>query len=248
MSYLVLPAGSGVGGDYVEGDEWTPTHGTRTRNNFIDHETRIAALENTTGVLSIGTSTTPANPTNLTTLGTVDWWTPLNNGSPMLAQGVGYPYRKRFGREFIRNYWIYGDGNGQTFTGNVLTGISCTAADSSQRAALTAFVSFFILFSNTGGAINYGYGVVLRASRTQRTLHLGTRVWSGVMTVTAHLSDNSVTEQTTTLTAGAGAGAEFDTPITYRATSDHEELHIEVRFTTNSGSGPHTCNLYGYVV
>lgn len=45
MSYLILPAGSGIGGDYVEGDEWTPTHGTRTRNNFEDHQGRISALE-----------------------------------------------------------------------------------------------------------------------------------------------------------------------------------------------------------
>ncbi len=252
MSYTALPDGTGPGGAYADGDEWTADlHATRTKTNFADHESRILTLEglvaNVSGVLSIGTNTTPTNPTVLSTVGTVDWWTMINNSTPLNAQGTGYPYRKRFGREFVRNHWIYGDGNGSSFTGNIITGVTMTAADNQNRVAQTAFVSFFLWYSTTGGATKYGYGLVVRATRTQRTLNVGTRVWSGVMTVTAHLTDGSVADQTTTLTAGAGAGAEFNTPITYRASNDREELHVEVVFTTNSGSQPHTCNIYGYI-
>lgn len=49
MAYTQLTGGSGVGGDYQEGDEWTPAIATEVRDNFDDHEARVVALEGAGG-------------------------------------------------------------------------------------------------------------------------------------------------------------------------------------------------------
>jgi len=49
MPYEDLPGGTGPGGDYADQDEWTPAIATVVRDNFINHEARIVALEDGPG-------------------------------------------------------------------------------------------------------------------------------------------------------------------------------------------------------
>lgn len=57
MAYTQLPGGSGSDGDYVVGDDWTQDEANLTRDNFDDHEDRIAALETEAGTLSSDAAT-----------------------------------------------------------------------------------------------------------------------------------------------------------------------------------------------
>lgn len=45
MAYTTLTGGTGGGGDYADGDSWTPAIATMVRDNFEDHEARILAAE-----------------------------------------------------------------------------------------------------------------------------------------------------------------------------------------------------------
>jgi hypothetical protein len=248
----VVPAG----GADVDRNEWNDSHiaAGGTDGQFLQRDSAQtdgwkwadAITPPVAGSVVIGTSVATSSPVNLTALGTKDWWAPTNNTTNLHLQTQPYPNRKLVGRAFLEHWWVAGASGITVFTGALLTTISATAADNRANSALAAFGTGALCFNGTGGVTGYGWGMRVKASTVSTVLHFGSRIWSGVATITASLTDGSAST-TGTITAGAGLGAEFDTPVTFNAASNEADLIINVILTTNSGSSPHLGLVYGYI-
>jgi hypothetical protein len=197
------------------------------------------------GALTVSADAAITSPVNLTTVGTFDWGAPTNNTTPLQLQTAPYPNRKLNGRAQPEFYWIYAGGAGMTaFTGAVGATISATAADNMAQSALSAFGTGAMIFTNTAAVVGYGFALRVRAGKVSRTMRFGARMWSGIYTLVAHLSDGSAVDVTKTYDTGAGAGTEREWTITYNAANDNEFLTILFTLTTNRGSGPHVGLVY----
>ena len=195
------------------------------------------------GALSIAGPNAVTSPVNLTTQGTVDWMAPLGNTAAWSRQD--YPNRKMYPTDvgFLDHKWIWGPGLA-LFTGALLTGVSATAADNMQQYALTNYATGGLGFWSAAGAVNYGFYLLCHAGTTSRTLKMLSRIWSGVLTVTAHLSDGSAADVSATMDSGAGAGMEQEFVITFNAGRPDAVLTVTALVTTNHGSQPHTGLVY----
>lgn len=104
--------------------------------------------------------------------------------------------------------------------------------------SLTSSTTYVGIYTATAGIISYGCRFVARADAAARTMKIYGGVFSGVITVTAHLSDASAADATSTHNTGAGVNADRMWTVVYNAARDGQVLEVTMLLTTNSGSSP----------
>ncbi len=200
------------------------------------------------GALSIGSATAITSPVVLSTLGTVDWFAPINNTAAIQLQPLGYPYRKRYGALFYDMWYMWGPSGTSLTTQGAAVTLTMTAADSCAGQALTAFATCVILFSAVGGHVGWGIGIRVRASQTSRTLTVGFHAFSAIITVEARLTDGSASPVSNTFDTGAAANMDREFSITFNSAAYADSyLVVTAIVTTNRGSTPNVGLLYGYI-
>jgi hypothetical protein len=198
------------------------------------------------GHLTISGPAAIVSPVNLTTLGIVDWFTPVNNATPLHLQTT--PHKKMFGYGFLEHWWVYGPSGFSSFTATTTTSVSSTASDDATNNPLTNYNSFALIYNSGAGLVGYGWAIRVRARQGSRTLKLGIHGFSGAFTITAHLSDASAPDVSTVFTVAPSASDEKEFTIAYNAASDNEVLTVTCLLTSNSGGGgPNVGMLYGYI-
>ncbi len=187
--------------------------------------------------LSLADAAAPAT-LNLTTEGTIDWVAQTaTNAHLYLVANSTLNAKAKGGRRLANGHnWIFGAQN--VFSASTSTGDPVYSATATDVVGINtiASVNNGQRYSVSSGIINWGFGFLLPAFPTARTLRVywanGTGT-GGTVTITATLSDG--TTQTTTHN-GAGAVAQRKTTITFAALG--QEMYVSFIVTAmNAGGG-----------
>lgn len=183
------------------------------------------------GTLTMISGTSPAN-LNLSTEGTLDWF--CLGGSitePWLATSTTH-HEKVNGQMANTFRWVMANSNTQlgTYAGTALPVITTSGSDDTGDpiAGLTDGQSIF-----DPGALILNYGWTFNApadENQQRVLRIYGGVYKGTVSITASLSDNSVTQATNYITDNSSTTYTQWT-VTYKAARDGQKLNIAASIT-----------------
>ena len=188
-----------------------------------------------TGSLSVSTSSFPGSTTNLTTVGTFDWFWWGNTGDPATVpnyanSGATVLHWKKGGELWKSVQWLgrsIASAPG-TFPGS--TTLTSTASDDSYGTALSATDGSYAQTSGTG----FGYQINIPASTTSRTLRLYVGAKGVTTTIAASLDDASASNASTTYNAASGVNVQQTVDIVFQAGSS-TRLRVTVTATTLNG-------------
>ena len=183
------------------------------------------------GSLTVVNAALPGGTVNFTTEGSIDWFAPtafldaprqlsLSNASN--SKKMGGWIRESFDWNWVPEGLNNGTAASQARTVN--TGDNINGA-----TTLTANTTAPYLWSgSTSPSAGWGYTFRVPATNTQRVLRIYTFYFSLNVIVTAHLSDGSAADASTTFSAASGAGGSKMVTITYKASTPGAELSVSV--------------------
>jgi len=193
-----------------------------------------------TGSLTVSTGAFPGTTTNLSTVGTFDWFWYGNTGNPGTgAVGGGVDWSSststslhaKKGGELYRSFtWV---GHGVHSSTGVYPGVTTftsTASDDNYSVAMSATDGTYDVMTATG----LGYQINVSASTTSRTLRLYTGAKGVITTISASLDDGSATPASATFSAASGVHVFQSIDIVFQAASS-TRLRVTVLATTLNG-------------
>jgi hypothetical protein len=192
------------------------------------------------GSLSVSVGAFPGSTTNLSTVGTFDWYWYGNTGNPGVGgSGGGTDWGSstatslhwKKGGSLYRDFTWVGHGISSTpatFPGT--TTFTSTALDDSYGTALSATDGTYDLVTATG----LGFTINTSAAPISRTLRIYCGAKSVTITIAASLDDGSATPATATFNAATGVNVQQAVDIVFKGGSS-TRLRVTVTATTLNG-------------
>ena len=182
------------------------------------------------GSLNASHTLAPSSVINLSVEGARDWFAPAGSTS-------GNYHSKMLGGQIMKSFdWV--TAGGAFFAQGSSYSINSAASDDATGLSLASFKTDQGMFMPGSGT---GFGFRLRApanSSEVRTLKLYCSVFSGALTLTAHLSDGSAADVTDVVDVGAAGYNFFVWTVSYQSARDGQEVELSGILTTNRGSTP----------
>lgn len=187
-----------------------------------------------TGSLSVTTSAFPGSTTNLSTVGTFDWYW-LGPGGPSVPvpswanQATTVFHWKKGGTLFKSLTWFGAGASSAPSTFPGTTTFTSTTSDDSDAAALSATDGSYFIVSGAAG-----YQINTSASPTSRTLRLYVGAKGVTTTIAVSLDDASATPTSTTYNAASGVNVQQTVDIVFQSATP-TQLRVIVSATTLNG-------------
>lgn len=179
-----------------------------------------------------------SSPVNMTTDGTIDYIAIGTHGTSLPRSYTLPGVKLSGGGVFLETFFWLGGGQAVTiFTQNNGTAVTATGADYAGGGALTNNVAGAGVYVSTSG-VGYGFTISAPALPTSRRLRLYIGHYSCVLSVTAHLSDDSVTPVTLTSDSGVTTAIEKLFEFNFASVAAGVNLVVTATVTTNRGGGP----------
>lgn len=195
------------------------------------------------GSLAISVAAFPVATTNLSTVGTFDWFWPGSGGPsnpvPSWSNQNSINFHWKKGGELYKSVVWFGAGASSapgTFPGT--TTFTSTASDDSYAAALSATDGSYLIVAGAAG-----FQVNIAASTVSRTLRIYCGAKSVTATITAAFEDGSASPVSATFNAATGVNEQRAVDIVFKAGSS-TRLRVTVTSTTLNG-GVQAIELWG---
>ena len=187
------------------------------------------------GSLSVTVNAFPVSTTNLSTVGTLDWFWWGNGGDPGAIPGwttsTATTYHWKKGGSLWRDFiWIgHGIGSAPNAFPSSIT-FTSTAADDSYGVALSATDGTYDLTGTTG----LGYQFNIAAGTTSQTLRIYCGAKGVITTITASLDDASASPASATFNNASGVHTFQAVDVVFNAAGG-TRLRVTVLATTLNG-------------